>query len=489
MTPIVVIEKPERWALDIPGARVVSAKEYLTDARWSRQRRAIVFNLCRHYGYQSIGYYVSLLAAARNHRPLPSVSTIQDLRLAPVVRIVSDELQALVQSSLQGLRSERFELSIYFGRNIAKRYDRLAQALFNQFPAPFLRAVFRREQRWELTSVGAIAAAEIPETHWQFVVERASDYIGGSGRRRRPRRQRRYDLAILVDDNESSPPSDSVALRRFVRAAEQFDIATRFVDKDDYARLAEFDGLFLRETTAVNHHTYRFARRAEALGMVVVDDPQSIVRCTNKVYQAEVFALHGIPHPRTTLLHRGTLAEAASTLTLPCVLKKPDSSFSRGVVRVDTVDDLQHRGTELLADSEIIVAQEFVASEYDWRIGVLDGQPLYAAKYFMARGHWQIVQTHRPGQHRYGRVETVPLDSVPPRAVEVAVQSASLIGTGLYGVDVKQLGDRFLVIEVNDNPTIEGGVEDAILKDDLYRAVMHYFRKRFELRSAGGFRP
>jgi len=486
--PLVVVEKPDRWPLPIPGAQVISAKEYLTDARWTRQRHAIVFNLCRHYSYQSMGYYVSLLAAARNHRPLPSVSTIQDLRLAPLVRIVSDDLQALVQSSLSSLRSESFELSIYFGRNVAKRYDRLAQALFSQFPAPFLRAGFTCDGRWELSSVRAIATAEIPESHWDFVVQRASDYIGGTQRRPRPRRVHRFDLAILVNESEVSPPSDATALRRFARAAEQMDIATCLVGKDDYPRLAEFDGLFLRETTAVNHHTYRFARRAEALGLVVIDDPQSIVRCTNKVYQAEIFALHGIPHPRTTLLHRGTLAEAASSLTLPCVLKKPDSAFSQGVVRADSVAELLRRGAEMLADSEIIVAQEYVASDFDWRIGVLDRRPLYAAKYYMARGHWQIVQTHAAGDRRYGRVETVPIEAVPPRAVELAVQSASLIGTGLYGVDVKQFGDRFLVIEVNDNPTIEGGCEDAILKDELYLAVMRYFRDRFELRGGVGTR-
>ena len=57
---------------------------------------------------------------------------------------------------------------------------------------------------------------------------------------------------------------------------------------------AEFDALFIRETTSVNHHTYRFASRAAAEGLVVIDDPTSIVRCSNKVYQAELFQRHGM---------------------------------------------------------------------------------------------------------------------------------------------------------------------------------------------------
>src|SRR5690606_24846794 len=100
--------------------------------------------LCRDHGYQSLGYYVSLLAAARNHRPLPSLSTIQNVRHSAVVRITSSELDALIQRSLSGLKSDTFELSIYFGRNLASRYDRLCQALFDHFPAPLLRAGFKR---------------------------------------------------------------------------------------------------------------------------------------------------------------------------------------------------------------------------------------------------------------------------------------------------------------------------------------------------------
>jgi hypothetical protein len=38
------------------------------------------------------------------------------------------------------------------------------------------------------------------------------------------------------------------------------------------------------------------------------------------------------------------------------------------------------------------------------------------------------------------------------------------------------------VIEVNDNPNIDAGVEDAVLKDDLYRLVMQNLIRRIEHR-------
>jgi glutathione synthase/RimK-type ligase-like ATP-grasp enzyme len=69
------------------------------------------------------------------------------------------------------------------------------------------------------------------------------------------------------------------------------------------------------------------------------------------------------------------------------------------------------------------------------------------------------------------------------------LKAAKQIGNGLYGVDVKQSGDKFFVIEVNDNPTIDAGEEDTILKDELYRRIMAVFLERIEhhKRGAGGW--
>jgi len=483
MIPLVVVENTKRWPLDLPGTDVVSAKSYLTEPRFSELRGATVFNLCRTYGYQTVGYYVSLLAAARGHRPLPSVETIQDLRLSPLLRIVSEGLDEIIQRNLASLRSPSFELSIYFGRNVASRYDRLSKALFNQFPAPFLRASFEHEEgRWGLTGIRAIATSEIPEGHREFVIERAASYFGRPSQPSRPK-EYRYDLAILAGPEEESP-SDEVAIRKFIRAARAMGMNATVIEREDYGRVAEFDALFIRETTAVNHHTYRFARRAAAEGLVVIDDPASIVRCTNKVYQAELFGLHDIASPRTMVVHAGNIGEVEARVGLPCILKQPDSAFSQGVVKAGTREELHSHLEALLEGSDLVIAQEYVQSNFDWRIGVLNGQPLYACKYHMARGHWQIIHTDQGGRRRYGKVEGLPLDAVPPAAVKLGARSASLIGDGLYGVDIKQVDGRFLVMEVNDNPTIEAGYEDVVLKDELYLAIMRYFRERLDARGA-----
>ena len=132
----------------------------------------------------------------------------------------------------------------------------------------------------------------------------------------------------------------------------------------------------------------------------------------------------------------------------------------------------------------MLVAQEFLPTTYDWRIGLLDNRPFFACKYYMAPGHWQIIQQERKGRGRYGKSETIPIELAPRKAVQLAQKAAGLIGDGLYGVDVKESDGQFFVIEVNDNPNLDAGCEDGVLRDELYRRVMESFLRRIESRKA-----
>lgn len=486
MPTLVVVDDPADWPLELAGVERVPARAYLTEARYTELRGARVYNLCRSYRYQSLGYYVSLLAAARGHKPLPTITAVQDLKSQALVRVVSEDLDALIQRSLAHLRSGEFVLSVYFGRNLAKHYDRLSLHLYQLFQAPLLRATFAWQEkgsRWQLQSVGPVPVVEIPPDHRPFLEEVAREYF--AGRRRRPQRRlpTRFDLAILVDPKAKEPPSDSRALRRFLRAAGAVGLSAEIISREDYGRLSEFDALFIRETTGVNHHTYRFARRAAAEGLVVVDDPESILKCTNKVFLAELLERHRIPTPRTLIVHRDNRGAAEQALGLPCILKQPDSSFSAGVEKVSTPRELKEAVERLLARSELIIAQEFLPTEFDWRVGIFDRQPLFVCRYYMARRHWQIIRRDGPGGRSVqGKSETIPVEHAPGAVVRTALKAANLIGDGFYGVDLKQVGNRIYVIEVNDNPSVDAGVEDAVLKEELYLRIMRVFLRRLEER-------
>jgi glutathione synthase/RimK-type ligase-like ATP-grasp enzyme len=491
MIPLVVVENPRRWPFHLEGVEVVSAKSYLVEPRFSELRRAAVYNLCRSYGYQTLGYYVSLLAAARGHRPLPSVGTLQSLGENVLIKIVSDELEELIQKGLSRLRSDEFRLSIYFGRNVAERYERLSRALFNEFPAPLLTARFSRTRNggsppgpWRLVSVRPLGTSEIPDGHRDFVLEQARAYFVRPSRVREPRAYR-YEVAILWREDDENAPSDERAIRRFTRAFQKHGMDVDVVGPDDYARIAEYDALFIRETTLVEHHTYRFARRALREGLVVLDHPEAIIRSTNKVYQAELFERRGISCPRTVVVHEGNVDEVIPAVGLPCVLKRPDGSFSQGVAKVESETELRAQLPALFSQSELVVAQEWVPSSFDWRVGVLDRKPLWVCRYHMAPGHWQIIDTQGK-RTRHGRVEPVALDEAPPGIVELALQAAWRFGDGLFGVDIKEVDGRTVVMEVNDNPNVDAGFEDALDKEKIYDAVACWFRERLDARGANG---
>lgn len=490
MSNLIVVSNPQQWPLKIPDVVVVSAKEYLTDPAYGGHLRARVFNLCKSYRYQSIGYYVSLLAEARGHKPLPQVIAIEDIQSPGLVRLLIENLDELIQKSLSPIKSDHFELSIYFGRNIAKHYDQLSRQLFNLLRAPLLRAYFDRHgDEWHIRSIKTIAANDIPPQHQDFVVQAATDYFS----KRKPWLHKlippRYDLAILHDPNNPEPPSNAKAMKNFEKAAENLGMHAEFITHADMNRLSEFDALFIRDTTFVNHYTYRFSRHAAAEGLVVIDDPNSILRCNNKVYLAELLTRHQIPVPKTILVHKDNLEQIIPTLALPCVLKQPDSSFSLGVVKVTSEVELRHKVKELFDKSELIVAQEYLPTEFDWRVAILDRKPLFACKYFMAPGHWQIIKhNQQASDYVEGLSLAVSIDEAPAKVVKMALKAANLIGDGFYGVDIKQVGRHCYVIEVNDNPNVDAGNEDGILKDALYQQVMEVFLRRIEERKQGNRR-
>ncbi len=486
MQIILVVDKTENWPIHLEGVMVVSAKDYINSSEFIEKRNARVYNLCRSYAYQNLGYYVSLLAEARGHKPVPDIATIREMKSQTMVRFISEDLDRHIQRDLAHIRSDRFVLSVYFGRNVAKHYDKLSAKLFSIIKAPFMRAQFSwQKNKWVLQSLAPIASREIPEEHLPFIVERAKEYFSGKRRGTVKKGGTHYDLAILHDPGEKTPPSNERALKKFIKAATDLGFDVSLIRKEDYVRLAEYDALFIRTTTAVNHYTFRFSQRAAAEGLVVIDDPESILKCTNKVFLAELLRRHSVPAPRTVVLGRSNIGEASAAVGFPCILKKPDSSFSEGVIKVSDEAELKSEAKEMLKESELIIAQEYTPTDFDWRVGIIDRKVLYVCRYYMVRGHWQIISRETKGRTREGTADCIPLESVPEKVTKTALKAANLIGDGFYGVDLKQVGEKVYVIEVNDNPSIDAGCEDLLLKEKLYTEVMETLLRRIEAKKRG----
>jgi glutathione synthase/RimK-type ligase-like ATP-grasp enzyme len=490
---VIVVEKASDWGSFYPSDNVIAAVDYLKApiAGGEEQERTQVINLCRSYKYLGIGYYVSLLAEARGHRVIPSVRTINDLRRRSIYGLDIEDLNQKLTRFLpaEGRDATEFGLLVYFGTTSYAPLADLARQVFDIFPCPIIKLEFERQKVWQINAIKPGSLHALTDAQEDAFAQALDAFSKKLWRTRRARRKYRYDIAMLVDPNEAMPPSNKRALKAFVEAGKEIGIEVDPVGRHDYPRLAEYDGLFIRETTALDNHTYRFAIKAEKEGMVVIDDPTSILRCTNKIYLADLLKSRKLPTPRTEILFRDEarrLADLPERLGFPIVLKIPDGSFSRGIVKVEDPESLKREAEALFQNTSLLIAQEFLYTEFDWRIGVLDGEPLYACQYFMSRGHWQIYDHGADkAKARSGGFKTLPVREAPSEVVKLALRATTAIGDGLYGVDIKQTRDKPVIIEVNDNPSIDAGIEDAYLGEDLYRRIMDVFLRRMERQRLG----
>jgi glutathione synthase/RimK-type ligase-like ATP-grasp enzyme len=489
---LIVVERLEDWSSYLPSEDLITAQDYLENPLQSGAgKRVQVINLCRSYRYLGHGYYCSLLAEARGHNVIPSVKTISELARKSLYSLALDDLDKRLEHALRDHPyddTEGFTLSLYFGQTDLVPLQDLARQVFEAFPAPILLVEFRKRDSWHITGIKTGSMTRLRDHQQDQFAQSLDSFSRKIWRQPRSRRTFRYDLAILHDPQEVLPPSNQKALESFIRVGRQLGVDVELIEKKDYARLAEYDALLIRETTSVDNHTYRFAKKAESEGLVVMDDPASILRCTNKVYLTDLLKRHGLGMPATEVLYKERpeeLEQVARRLGFPLVLKIPDGCFSKGVIKVQNAQEMLEAASTLFEHSVLLLAQEYLYTEYDWRIGVLNRKPIFACQYFMSKGHWQIYNHKATAADINGECRTLAIHDAPKAVVDLAVRTANLIGDGLYGVDLKQSDERVVVIEVNDNPNLDAGIEDAWLQDDLYVLVLEEFIRRLDVKRRG----
>jgi glutathione synthase/RimK-type ligase-like ATP-grasp enzyme/gamma-glutamyl:cysteine ligase YbdK (ATP-grasp superfamily) len=486
---IVVVSNP-RTVPELPPEVLVSADHYLAGGEALSDRTALVVNLCSSYRAGTKGYYVSLLADARGQTVLPSLETIQGLsdpyalfrflHEAGVSTVDPQEMRAR-RKTRPPTEAEVAETLVFFGTHPDPRFRAAALAVYREWPAPVLRIRWLlEEEEWKVTGVAPVPLRDLTPEERRELGEALRDEKRVRRRGAAPAtEEKRASIAVLVEEGDPFSPSSPETIDRLERVAARMNVFVRRIGPDDLERLGEYDALFIRALTGVSLPAFQFALRAEALGMPVVDDSQSIIRCGNKVFLEELLRREGIATPRTVVATSRTPLEQVAVLGYPFVIKLPEGSFSTGVHRISSPEEYRDRAGKMFRSSPLIIAQEYLPTEFDWRVTVLDGQLLFAARYHMARGHWQI-RTETKGTERYGKVEAVPRHEAPRAVVELALRAAGLIGRGLYGVDLKETPRGPVVIEINDNPNLDVGYEDAAEGAAVYEDILRFFLRRIK---------
>jgi glutathione synthase/RimK-type ligase-like ATP-grasp enzyme len=483
---IVLVDHLNDWAPFHPTDQVVEAKDYLFNVKFQEAKNLHILNLCSNMKYLALGYYASLVAEARGHRIFPNIMTINDLSKKQFYSIDLEELQDYIkQNQFKDNASKELKFSIFFGNVADVRLVKLAKHIFELYPCPILEIILIHKNDWRIKSIKPGNITHLTNEEQDFFAKSLDRFSTKIWRTPKNKKYYKYDIAVLVNVDEDLPPSNEKALTAFEKACEKRSVYCERISKKDIYRVPEFDALFIRETTAINNHTYRFAKVAKDEGVVVIDDPTSMLKCTNKIFLENLLKRNHVPTiPSTFVSDSGedTVELLEREINYPMVLKIPDGSFSKGVKKVANRDELLKVLKEMLKNTSLILVQKFLYTDYDWRIGVLDGKPIFICKYFMSEGHWQIYNhgKKQSSDDFSGLAHTLSVEETPDYVLEVALKATKLIGKGLYGVDLKEKEGKVYIVEINDNPNIDFGVEDRYLKDKLYDNLVEYFIEQIE---------
>lgn len=285
-------------------------------------------------------------------------------------------------------------------------------------------------------------------------------------------------LGIYVERYTISSSDEMNALMRLIQVARKMGHRADFIFRPDMYKIPLYDAIYIRALTDPLNSAYVAARIAEMNGIRVIDDSESIRVCCDKVNMYQHLLSHNVPIPETRFVERDdislpTAERLLDELGSPVVLKAPNSSFSMYVEKASTPAEVVAVARRFARRAHRIVAQQYMPSSFDWRVGILGGEPLYICQYTIPKKRWKILSYTTEGRTVYGPVKPVPISAAPDGLIRTAREAAKAIGDGLYGVDLKQFDDRFVVIEVNDNPTINAGDEDT-MNGDLYERLIRY---------------
>jgi glutathione synthase/RimK-type ligase-like ATP-grasp enzyme len=483
---LILVEYTSDLAQHETPHKVMRIRDYLTTPNLFTGRRPSIINLARSYSYQSEGYYASLLAEARRHRVAPTVQAMVELGQKSLYAHAVPELEAAIQKDIENGAAPTDKLLVAFTTTQPRGFERFAKLLFDWFRAPVIEVEIAGGVKPKIQALRIVSPHKLKGEERRFFLAALDQHTSRRWTAPKTKAAAKWSLAVLIDPKEDEGPSSPASIKRLAAVANKMGVEVEPIYPNELASLAEFDALFIRATTAIDNFTYRFARRAEQEGMPVIDDTESMIRCTNKVYLKELLDNARIPAPKTEIVDdKANFADVMERLGSPVVLKAPDGSFSRSVHKVATLEEFQMTAKKLFADTALILAQEYMPTQFDWRVGVLGGEPLFACRYKMARGHWQIAKHQENGGVSFGGTDTIPVEMAPKAVIDIAVKCARLIGDGLYGIDLKENENGVFVIEINDNPNLDYDYEGEVLKDELWRRLINWYAERLEKRMGG----
>lgn len=280
-------------------------------------------------------------------------------------------------------------------------------------------------------------------------------------------------IGVVYDRNALYSASNPAFISKFCDRVNHHGGMSVILSASDLDNVGFFNGIFLRDTTDVTNYCLQFSQRAQSLGIKVIDSPQAIAIGCNKIWQIEQFRKYGIPHPQSYFISKFGYLKIKLKLDFPVVVKEPNSTFSRGVHLARNMREYKRIIARLIEENPMLIVQEFIKTDFDWRIGIFNKQILYTCKYYHVPDDWRILKYDHDGNFRDGASET--MNEVPLNVYHIVAGCMKFLDHGLYGIDLKETVDGIYCLEINDNPTIDSGIEDEKEGVHLYDSLVKWF--------------
>jgi ribosomal protein S6--L-glutamate ligase len=203
---------------------------------------------------------------------------------------------------------------------------------------------------------------------------------------------------------------------------------------------------------------------AAAAGVTTVNDYRAIRLARDKAVAAVRARAAGIPFPKTWFASKSTILEQIPADTYPLVIKPNNGSSCEQIFRVKSPDELAELD---IGDSGCLLAQPYLPN------------PGYDVKLYNT-GDEVFATVKRSPLHPGAEVveEQIP---VTRELRSLARAVGRVFGLDIYGIDVIQTAEGWVVLDVNDFPSF-GMVPQAAWR--LARTVLRVTRRQAAARAS-----
>ena len=203
---------------------------------------------------------------------------------------------------------------------------------------------------------------------------------------------------------------------------------------------------------------------AGAAGLTTVNDYRAIRLARDKAVAAVRAQAAGIPFPKTWFASRAGLLDQIPEKAYPLVIKPNNGSSLKDVYRVDSPEELALLDID---DSTRMLAQPYLPNPgYDLKVYNTGDEVFATVKRSPLHPGAEVVE------------EQIP---VPPELRELALAVGRAFGLDIYGIDVVDTPDGYMVLDINDFPSF-GRVPQAAWR--LARTVLRVNRRQADARAA-----